>query len=147
MNALLHTHSLLRYVVMVLLIAVIIKSFSGWMGKKPFTKGDDKFSLFLFISTHLQLLIGLILYFISDRVQFTSETMKMKILRYWAVEHITGMLIAIVLITIARSSMKKLTDSTAKHKRLAILNTAALVVIMVILALSDRGIFSMSALQ
>jgi uncharacterized membrane protein len=144
-TGLLHTHSLLRYFVLILLLAVIIKSMIGWLNNKPFGKADNKLSLFLLIFTHIQLLVGLILYLVSDRVQFNSETMKNDTLRYWAVEHLTGMIIAVVLITLARTTSKKMTEDVKKHKRLAIFNLLALVIVIVILALSGRGILSMSA--
>lgn len=62
--------------------------------------------------------------------------------RYWLVEHNTAMLIAIVLITLARTTSKKMQDSTAKHKRMFIFNAIALVIILVTIALSGRGIIS-----
>jgi hypothetical protein len=144
-TGLLHTHSLLRYFVLFLLLVVIVKSLIGWLNNKPFGKADNKLSLFLLIFTHIQFLVGLILYFVSNMVQFNSETMKNDTLRYWAVEHITGMLIAVVLITAARSTSKKMTEDIKKHKRLAIFNLLALIIIIVTIALSGRGILSMSA--
>ncbi len=125
-TGLVHTHSLLRYFVLIALIVVIVKALIGLMTKRPFGKWDNKFSLYLLIFTHLQLVIGLVLYFVSDKVQFGSETMKNAGLRYWAVEHITAMLVAVVLITVARISMKRLPIDAAKHRRLFIFNSAAL---------------------
>lgn len=137
-------HSLNRFILLALLLVVIFKSLKGWLSKLPFEKTDDKLSLFLFISTHTQLLFGLILYFISPAVIFSGASMKDSVARYWLVEHITGMLIAIVLITMARITIKKIADSTAKHKRLFIFNTIALVIILVIIAQNHRGFFSVS---
>jgi len=146
-TGLLHTHSSVRYLVLLLLIAVIVKSLLGFTGKKPFVKADNMLSLFLLIFTHIQFLVGLALYFTSyslqGSVQFGPDTMSNDTIRYWTVEHIFGMLIAVVLITVARSTSKRMTDDTAKHKRLFILNTIALVIIVVVIALSGRGLFSM----
>jgi uncharacterized membrane protein len=139
-QGLLHTHSGLRYLVLALLVAVIIKSSIGWFSKKPFTALDNKLSLWLLITTHLQFLIGLVLYFVSPFVQFHSETMKDPGIRYWTVEHIFAMLIAVVLITIARVSSKKMTEDAAKHKRLAIFNEMAFFIILLTIWLSGRGI-------
>lgn len=135
---LLMTHSGTRYLVLLLLIFVIIKSLLGLVGKKPFEKSDNLLSLFLLIFTHIQALAGLILYFVSDVVQFNSETMKNDALRYWAVEHIFGMLVAVVLITVARSTSKKMADPVAKHKRLFIFNTIALIIVVVTILIGDR---------
>lgn len=70
--------------------------------------------------------------------------MKDSVARYWLVEHITGMLIAIALITIARISMKKLSSGEAKHKRMFIYNGIALLIIILVIASNQRGFFSIS---
>jgi NADH:ubiquinone oxidoreductase subunit 2 (subunit N) len=140
MDFLVDVHSILRYVVLILLIIVIFKSLAGWLGKKPFQNVDNKLALFLLISAHIQLLIGLVLYFTSDWVNFGN--MKDKVFRYWTVEHITMMIIAIVLITIAKSSLKRLTTDEAKFKRLFIFNTLALIIIIAAIQMSGRGLLN-----
>lgn len=139
-TGLLHTHSSLRYVVLLLLVIVVAKSMVGLISKKPFEKTDEKLTLWLMIATHIQLLVGLILYFVSPYVQFGANTMKDSITRYWTVEHSFIMLIAIVFITLVRTSTKKLTDSKAKHKRVFIMSTIALVLIVMAIIMSGRGI-------
>ncbi|HEX8038670.1 MAG TPA: cytochrome B [Chryseosolibacter sp.] len=137
-NALLITHSYLRYIVLILLIAVIFKSLISLANKKPFSDADNKLSLFLFISTHVQLLAGLILFFVSPLVVFSGDAMKDSSTRYWLVEHNTAMIIAIVFITLARTTSKKMADSQAKHRRMLIFNLVALVIIVVTISLSGR---------
>ena len=144
MQILVTLHSLNRFVLLILLLVVIVKSLMGWLNKSPFEKADDKLSLFLFISTHTQLLLGLILFFVSPIVIFSGASMKDSVARYWLVEHSMGMLIAIVLISLGRILSKKLTDGSAKHKRMFIYNILALITILVILAGSHRGFFSVS---
>ncbi len=139
-TALFHAHSGFRYIVLLLLLVVIAKSLIGFTGKKPFQSIDNKLSLWLLISTHIQFVGGLVLYFVSPFVQFSAETMKDSSTRYWTVEHLVGMLVAIVLITIARSASKKMSDDTAKHKRLFVFNSIALVVMVATIALSGRKI-------
>jgi len=141
---LLHTHSLLRFIVLLLLIVVVVNAFLGMNGKKPFGKMDNLLGLSLFSVTHTQLLVGLALYFTSSFVVFGSDTMKDASLRYWTVEHITLMLVAIALITMARITVKKMTDDTAKHKRMFIFNALALVIILVAIAMSKRGFFEIT---
>lgn len=142
-SGLLLTHSIVRYLVLIMLIMLLIRSLQGWMGKSTYSSTDNKISLWTLIVTHAQFLIGLILYFVSPFVQFGADTMKDKFIRYWSVEHITGMLIAVVLITIARATSKRLSDGTSKHKRLFILNAIALVIILGTIALSGRGFFGL----
>jgi|SRR5690606_11983494 len=137
-NGLLFTHSYLRYIILILLVIVIIASLAGLVARKPYTSTDNKLSLFLFIGTHIQLLLGLILYFVSPVVQFSGEAMKNPETRYWLVEHNTAMLIAIVLITLARTSSKKMTEARAKHRRMFLFNLIALVIIIVTISISGR---------
>ena len=139
-TGLLHTHSSLRYIVLLLLVIVIVKSLRGLLNKQSYTALDNKFSLWLLIATHLQLLVGAVLYFVSPFVQFSGSTMKDADLRYWTVEHNFMMILAIVLITIARISHKKLSTDIAKHKRLFILNTIALLIIVIAILYSGRGL-------
>ncbi|MEQ8302567.1 MAG: cytochrome B [Cyclobacteriaceae bacterium] len=139
-TGLIHTHSTLRYAVLALLIVVIAKSLVGLLNNKPYEIIDGKLTLWLMIATHVQLLVGLVLFFVSPLVQFSGETMKDSVLRYWTVEHSFMMLIAIVLITMARTTTKKLTDDKLKHKRVLILTSIALVLIVVAIVMSGRGL-------
>jgi hypothetical protein len=137
-QGLLLTHSYLRYFVLILLIIVIVISLVGLMSKKPYTREHDKVGLFLFICTHTQLLVGIILFFVSPFVQFSGAAMKDPTTRYWLVEHDTAMLIAVALITAARSTAKKMPVDQDKHRRLLIFNLIALIIILITIALSGR---------
>jgi len=141
---LLHTHSFLRFLVIALLILVVANSYLGWSGKKAFGKLDNILGLSLFSVTHTQLILGLLLYFQSSFVRFGSDTMKDPHLRYWTVEHITIMLTSIVLITMARITAKKMKDDAAKHKRILVFNGIALLLILMAIAMSKRGFFSIT---
>lgn len=124
-----HLHSGLRYVVLLLLIIAVITAISGLLGKKEYTEGNRKLNLFTLIFTHVQLLVGLGLYFISTKVDFSNIGASSSI-RYWTAEHATLMLIAIVLITIGHSKSKKALTSAGKFKKIAVFYTIALVVIL-----------------
>ncbi len=137
-TGLFHTHSLLRYFILIALVVVIIKAVAGLMNKQPYGKWDNKLGLYLFIFTHMQLLFGLILYFVSPFVKFGPETMSDKTTRYWTVEHITAMLIAVVLITLARTTSKRMTNDSQKHKRMLVFNALALIVIVATILMSGR---------
>ena len=131
-NGLLHAHSGLRYVVIILLLITIIQAFSGWFGQKSFTESNRKLSLFTLISVHLQLVIGLILYFISPYVQLgdMASVMKNSELRFWTVEHITTMIIGITLITIGYSTAKRAATDKAKFTRIALFYLIGFVLII-----------------
>jgi cytochrome bd-type quinol oxidase subunit 2 len=124
-NVLVHAHSGLRWVVLVLLVAAISHAFL----KKDFglNKQNRKFALFAMISVHVQLLIGLVLYFISPKVQFSAEVMSNAVSRFYTIEHLLGMLLAIAIITIGYSKGKK----TESFKPVAIYYLIGLVLILV----------------
>lgn len=143
MDILLILHSVTRYLVLIGLVGVILNSLVGMLQNKPFGKMEDKSSLWLFIFTHTQLLLGLLLYFISPTVVFSGASMKDPVARYWLVEHSAMMFVAVVLITLARITMKKLPSDNAKHKRLFVFNTLALLIIIVAISMSGRGFFGL----
>jgi len=124
MNILVHAHSGLRYVVLGLLIAAIFIAYSNWQSNK---RGDSKIYLFALIATHTQLLIGLILYFMSPKVNFSQ--IGEKVFRFYSVEHVFMMLIAIVLITVGRIRSKKL-DGANKHRTILYFYALAFIIIM-----------------
>ncbi len=105
-SVLVHTHSILRWVVLILLLYMVLRALLALRGNSAFTKGDQKLGLAGMSVVHLQLVIGLILYFISPKVQFSAQTMGTTLLRFYTVEHILGMLIATVLITIGYRRIK-----------------------------------------
>ena len=134
-------HSSVRYIVLILVIILIVRSLMGWMNKSEFTGTDNKISLFTLIATHTQFLLGLILYFVSPFVVFSGERDRMS--TYWTFEHISMMIVAIALITAGRNTMKKLADGPSKHKRLFIFNTIAAVIVIAAIAMSKRGFFGL----
>lgn len=129
-----HLHSGFRYIVLVLFIYAIISAFIGWLGNRPYSNGNRLTNLFAMISAHTQLLIGIVLYFLSPLVAFNSSTMKDPVTRYFTVEHWVMMVIAIAIITIGHSKSKKLTVPQDKHKIIALFYTLALLIIIVALA-------------
>ena len=134
-------HSGFRYIVFLLIVIAIVQSIAGLLGKKPYTDANRKMNLFAMISAHTQLLVGLILYFVSPLVSFTKGAMKNDVTRYFTAEHILMMIVAIVLITIGHSKSKKATSPEAKHKAIAIFYTIALLVVVGALLAGHLPIF------
>lgn len=120
-------HSGWRYIVLILLVVAVLQALAGWLGKKGYTEGNRKLNVFTLISAHIQFLFGLILYFLSP---FTKGPSSEALYRYWKMEHIAIMLLAVILITIGNSRSKKITDGTAKHKAIAIFFGLALILII-----------------
>jgi hypothetical protein len=128
-----HIHSGLRWVALLLLVMAI---FNALMRKKSnlYEKKDKMINLFAMITLHVQLLIGLWLYFISPKVQFvdkwmSSETAK-GMYRFFNLEHFLMMLVAIVLITIGRKKAEKSTTIADKHKKILVWYTIVLLIII-----------------
>jgi hypothetical protein len=123
-QGLLHLHNLGRWLIIILLVIAIINAFAGMRRNEPFSKGDKKIGLFLMIVAHTMLLIGLYQWIAGPwgLKQFQQlgmgGVMKNSIARFWAVEHMLGMIISIVLITIGRSAAKKNISDRAKHKKM-----------------------------
>lgn len=132
-QALINVHSYLAYAVVVLLLLASINAILGLTGKKLFKQKDLRLSLFAFIFSHIQLLMGLIVYFISEKgfQAFAIEgAMKNAELRLTMVEHPLTNIIAIVLITIGWSKHKKEESNNGKFKKIAIFYTLGLLLLL-----------------
>lgn len=126
MNILVSAHSGLRWIALILLLLAIYNAFTA----NNYEKKHRLVNMFAMISLHTQLLIGLALYFTSAKVQFTEGWMKVAMYRFYGMEHLTGMLIAIVLVTIGHSKSKKATESAAKFKAIKLWYVLALILIL-----------------
>ena len=127
-SGLVHAHSGLRWIALFLLAAAVVVAISKWQGKSGYTDGNRKLYLFTLIAIHTQLIIGLILYFISPKVDFSM--LSEKLYRFYTVEHTTGMLIAIILITIGYSLSKRALDTTRKQRLIGIYYGLGLLLIL-----------------
>ena len=122
-SVLLQVHSILRWVILILLVISIIQSFLGWTRRRELREVDVKLWLFSMISAHTTLLIGLILLLfgrygiLSSGLPEGVKLMQDKFYRFFWVEHPTGMLIATILITIGRGVVKKQIADPLKYKR------------------------------
>jgi hypothetical protein len=123
-------HSGWAYLALLLLVFAIINSLIGFSSKKEFTPKDRKIALFGLIGAHIQLLVGLILYFVSPLGKEALDLIKDAAFRLTAIEHPLVNIIAIVLITIGWSRHKKAATSEAKFKSIAIFYTLGLVFIL-----------------
>ena len=120
-------HSGWRYLVLILLLLAVVKALSGWLGKKTYTEGDRKLNVFALISAHIQLVFGLLLYFMNDWYKADSSV---AIGRYWKMEHIGMMVFAIILITVGNARSKRLDSAEAKHRTIALYFGLAIVLIV-----------------
>ncbi|WP_234733272.1 cytochrome B [Tellurirhabdus bombi] len=136
-SILLRAHSGVRWLVLVLLVAAAVSAFLKWQRRDEYSTGDNKLYVWALIATHIQVTIGLILYFVSPKVPLFGdgalpfgEIMKNPLYRFYAVEHIALMLIAAVLITIGRSRLRRAPGPINKHRAVFIFYTLGLIAIL-----------------
>ncbi|MEM8567235.1 MAG: cytochrome B [Bacteroidota bacterium] len=116
MEILKHTHSGLRWLVLISLVIAIVNAFGKMNGLNAFTARDKKYGLLALIFSHLQFSLGLVLYFISPRVVFSGAVMKDSVLRFFLVEHVCLMTTAVLLITLGYSKSKRAALDSKKFK-------------------------------
>lgn len=145
-DAILIAHSWLRWLVLFFALGAIILAFRGWTAQRPFGPTDNRYGAIFVGTLHLQLLLGLVLYFFlspltASAFQDMGAAMRNKDLRFWAVEHLAGMVIAVVVAQIGRIKTKKAPTDLQKHKRAAIYFTIALLLILVSIPFATRPWF------
>lgn len=128
-------HSYWAYLVLIVLILATVSAIFKALSDKDYEANDFRKSLFTLIVSHIQLLIGLVLYFVSPRLQLFTElgmggVMKDAVNRLYLVEHPFINIIAVALITIGYSKHKKKLTSNAKLKTIAVFYSIALVLFL-----------------
>ncbi|WP_418497583.1 hypothetical protein [Flagellimonas sp.] len=135
MEVIKNLHSYMAYVVLAVLVFAVVNALMGWLGKKDFTMHKDlRISLFALILSHIQLLVGLLLYFVSANGLKAIQTLGMGGLnasaRLLALEHPFINIIALALITIGWSRHKKFMESDKKFKTISIFYGLGLLLIL-----------------
>ena len=128
-NGLLHAHSGLRWIAIILLVVAIINALVSQSSGR-YEKKDRLLNLFAMVFMHIQLLIGLIMFFQSPKVKFSEGWMSIPSQRFYGLEHLVGMLLAIVLITIGRKKAEKLRGTRDKHRRIMFSYLIGLILIL-----------------
>lgn len=123
-------HSGWAYLVLLLLAIVVILSIVGYVSKKEFTSTNRKLALFALIFSHVQLLVGLILWVISPIGKAALSDMSNSATRLTALEHPLINIIAIILITVGWSKHKKISDGLIIHKNFSIFYGLGLLLIL-----------------
>ena len=114
-------HSLLRWAVLVTGLIVWFRAVGGYTARRPWEPADDLWSLVFSLAFDLQVVVGLALYFFISpfsRLAFENfgAAMSNPSLRFWAVEHITGMMIAIGFVHMGRWKIRKAGDAAHRHR-------------------------------
>lgn len=132
---LLSLHSILRWAVLLVLLYSLFIAFRGWFSGRPFGKSGNILRSISVIVAHLQATVGVILYFKSPIVGYFvrnfSEAVHTRDPRFFGMEHVTLMVLAVVLITIGSSKVKRKNTSREKFKTMAIWYAIALFIIFI----------------
>lgn len=128
MGALVHAHSGLRWLALALLVFAIVNAILKLRSGK-YEKGDKMLNLFAMVLLHIQILIGTILAFVSGKISYVEGWMKNPQLRFFGLEHILLMVLAVTLITIGRKKAEKALEPAKKHKTILIWYTIVLIII------------------
>lgn len=119
-SALLHTHNLLRWVVLILGVLTIVKAAQGLSGARAYA-ATRRFTAMFMGSLHLQLLLGLLLYMNSPAVKAAMRdmeaTMADSALRFIVAEHPVLMVVAAILMTVGSIIAKNAANDAAKHRK------------------------------
>ena len=129
-------HSWLRWAVILAGLYAIARAVAGAAGKRPWTRADDRAGYWFILAFDLQVLVGLLLYLALSPITRTAmgdfgEAMRSAGLRFWAVEHVFGMLVAAGLAHAGRARSRRLPDQAARHKVAAICFVLALLTILI----------------
>ena len=134
----LHLHSLLRWLIVLAGLWAVIRSLKGVAGKTPYTPADKKAGLFFMIFLDVQFLVGIVLYFFFSPLAKTGladmgAAMKDPVVRFFTVEHEVMALIALALVHIGKSKIKKAATDAQKHKLGLIFFGLAFIVILALI--------------
>jgi len=128
-------HSLLRWVVLATGAIAVVRAVGGMRGRRAWTTADMRAGLWFAVALDIQFLAGLLLYVALSpitRAAFRDfgAAMGSTVLRFWAVEHVFGMLIGLALVHVGRARARKTADPVQRHKVSALFYGLALIAIV-----------------
>ena len=128
-------HNILRWVALILVLAATVSAILALFTKREWTETDRKFGLFSTIALDIQILLGLLLYVVLSPItkaafQDFGAAMGVADLRFFAIEHVFYMVIAVIFAHLGSALPKKVEASNAKFKRAAIFLGIALIALL-----------------
>ena len=147
MNILVALHNIMRWVILILAVYALFRAYRGWFGKKDWEETDRKAGVFFSSALDTQLLLGIILWVFGNwgykafELAGSVDGSSLMNVLFFALEHTISMLVAVVLVHVGMSTAKRMQDSTAKHKRVAIFYSIAVLLILVSIPWMQRPLF------
>lgn len=129
-------HNLMRLAVVIFGVLAAGRALTGWLGKRGWKPLDDRLGLLFTVSLDIQVLLGLILYFVlsprtTQNFSRFGEAMGEAGTRFYLVEHFLLMLVAVALAHVGRSRAHKAPNPIARHRATAIFFVLALLLIFI----------------
>ncbi len=121
-SAIISAHSGLRYLLLLTLIAAVVTAWNNMKGSKPYQGIARTMGLVTMILTDIQLLIGLVLYYVNldARTNFKMGQLKDALAesstRYFILEHFVMMILAVLFVHIGYATAKKKGSNKAQFR-------------------------------
>ena len=133
--AVLLVHSWLRWLVILFAVIAVLRAVIGALGRRGWGRSDDLAGTLFLRTFDLQILLGLVLYFFLSPITRSAlsdfgTAMKISASRFWAVEHVFGMVVAMVLVHRGHVRVRAITDPVARHRVAAIFYALGLIAIL-----------------
>jgi hypothetical protein len=134
-TATLFLHSWLRWVVIVLGLLAVVRALAGRSGGRAWSPSDASAGRLYTITLDVQVLLGLLLYFVFSNLlgvarEDMGRAMATPTIRFWLVEHLTGMLVALALAHIGTARVRKATTDAARFGRAALFYGLSLIAVL-----------------
>jgi len=134
---LLSFHSIWRWVLLVAAVLVVVKSLTGWLGRRAWTSLDDRLGLAYVVTVDVQVLVGLIIWlFGAVGLRTLTQAMGNPGLRFLVLEHPILMLISMAFAHVGRGRSKRLLDPVAKHRSAFVFYSLSLLFLAAIFLMS-----------
>jgi hypothetical protein len=134
-SVVLFIHNLFRWLVLIAAAWALLRAWSGWLGKRVWASADRLAGLIFSISIDVQLLLGLVLVFVSPLAKsfFTDSAAAMKVpdIRFFAVEHVPLMVVSAIIIHVVSAIASRAPTDIEKFRRAALGQTLAVLLILV----------------
>ena len=129
-------HSWLRWAVVLLGLVATLRAIAGAMGGRTWLRSDERLNRIFVGVLDLQMLVGLVLYFVLSPISKAAlsdfgSAMSEPAMRYWAVEHLFGMVVGLAFAHAGQARVRKTADAVAKHRVAAVFFILALLAIAV----------------
>lgn len=136
-------HNLMRWIILGLGVVTLVRLYIGWLGKKKWLAQNHKPGMFFSIALDIQLIFGLLLYFIfSDLTKQAfkdfGNAMTIPALRFFTVEHSIIMVLAIISAHIGNSIAKQHAEDHVKYRKVAIAYTIAILFLIIAIPWTTR---------